>query len=436
LYKYVQEFYPEYNISRRMVWNFLSKQETHQRFSPVKRTKDIQHTVLEEPKKQIGIDLVDMGNYEYKGFKYILTCIDMFSKKAYAEALPNKEAATVTKAMEKIINDQLFYTSSIRSDRGSEFIDKGFKEMLAKYNIKQVLSLAGKPQSNGQIERFNRTLKRALIIGMQIQGNNNWVKILPQFVQNYNNSVHSVTGKTPNEVDEEDNDSVLEDISKKISKSVVSRNENDKPRFKIGDQVRVKLPEENRKHGENWSRKTYRIFKVLQPKNKVSSVTYFIQNGKEKLKQKYYNNDLLYVPGIQNKLDDPEYHIVSKIIKPLIHQKEPSFEIKWKNKKDHTIEPRSTLIEDVPKMIRTFEREHNVEWRNGRCYYDEKTAGKNSRRKKTTNPKAKKQTPSLPSPLPPKSPQPKTTKIINSSVNQTNVPQGQRQKKKKVFVDV
>ena len=156
---------------------------------------------------------------------------------------------------------------------------------------------------------------------MQIQGNNNWVKILPQFVQNYNNSVHSVTGKTPNEVDEEDNESVLEDISKKISKSVVSRNENDKPRFKIGDQVRVKLPEEDRKHGENWSRKTYRVFQVLQPKNKVSSVTYFIQDGEEKLKHKYYNNDLLFVPGIQNKLEDPEYEIVTKIIKPLIHQK-------------------------------------------------------------------------------------------------------------------
>ena len=37
LYKYVQEFYPEYNISRRMVWNFLSKQETHQRFAPQSR---------------------------------------------------------------------------------------------------------------------------------------------------------------------------------------------------------------------------------------------------------------------------------------------------------------------------------------------------------------------------------------------------------------
>ena len=205
---------------------------------------------------------------------------------------------------------------------------------------------------------------------MQIQGNNNWVKILPQLVQNYNDSIHSVTGKSPNQLDIEDDEQILNEVQKKISHSVVSRNENDKPRFRVGDQVRVKLPEEDRKHGENWSRKTYRVFKVLQPKNKVSSVTYFIQNGKEKLKQKYYNNDLLYVPGIQNKLDDPEYHIVSKIIKPLIHQKEPSFEIKWKGKREHTIEPRSTLIEDVPKMIRTFEREHNLEWWNGRVYFD------------------------------------------------------------------
>ena len=126
-----------------------------------------------------------------KNFKYVLMCIDMFSKKAYAEALPNKEAPTVTKAMEKSINDQLFYTSSIRSDNGSEFIDKGFKEMLAKYNIKQVFGLPKKPWSNGQVERLNRTLKRALIIGMQILGNNNWVKILPQFVHNYNNSAFS-----------------------------------------------------------------------------------------------------------------------------------------------------------------------------------------------------------------------------------------------------
>jgi len=71
----------------------------------------------------------------------------------------------------------------------------------------------------------------------------------------------------------------------------------------------------------------------------------------------------------------------------LIHQKEPSFEIKWKGKREHTIEPRSTFIEDVPKMIKAFEREHNVEWRNGRCYYDEKRRKK--RREKIAEEKRK-----------------------------------------------
>ena len=94
------------------------------------------------------------------------------------------------------------------------------------------------------------------------------------------------------------------------------------------------------------------------------------------------------------------------------------------------------MIEDVPKMIRAFEKEHNVEWRNGRCYYDEKERKEKMAGKKKTNPKAKKPTPSLPSPLPPKPPQPKTSKIINSSVNQTNVIQGQRKRQKKVVLDL
>jgi len=75
-----------------MVYNWLAKQELHQRFQQANKTKDIQHTVLEDPHKQIGIDLVDMQNYEYDGYKYILTAIDLFSKKAYAIALRDKEA--------------------------------------------------------------------------------------------------------------------------------------------------------------------------------------------------------------------------------------------------------------------------------------------------------------------------------------------------------
>ena len=224
LYKYIQEHFPNSKISRRMVYNWLSRQELHQRFQQVRHTKNIQHTVLEEPKKQIGIDLVNMEHYEHNGYKYILTGIDFFSKKAYARPLKDKEAKTVTKAMEDLIKNEIHYVSSIRSDNGSEFIADDFKKLLDKYEIKQVFSLAGKPQSNGQIENFNKTLKRALIMGMKINKNNDWISILHKIINNFNESIHSVTKHKPNDLDIEDDDDILDDVKDEILDSAKIKN--------------------------------------------------------------------------------------------------------------------------------------------------------------------------------------------------------------------
>ena len=47
----------------------------------------------------------------------------------------------------------------IISDNGGQFISKDFKELLVLLNIGHTLTSANHPQSNGKIERFNRTLK-------------------------------------------------------------------------------------------------------------------------------------------------------------------------------------------------------------------------------------------------------------------------------------
>ena len=88
-----------------------------------------------------------MAKYEYDNYKYIFTAIDLFSKKSYAYPLFNKNDAY--KALRKLIRDSKGQISSIRSDRGSEFIDNKFKSILEDNNIKQILSLVHKPQSNG-----------------------------------------------------------------------------------------------------------------------------------------------------------------------------------------------------------------------------------------------------------------------------------------------
>ena len=90
------------------------------------------------PNTILVIDLVNMEKFEVKGFKYLLNCIDMGSRFVYSQAMKNKTDTEVLKAFKKI------YTQSkvraIRSDNGSEFINKKFVDFLEKNDVKQILS--------------------------------------------------------------------------------------------------------------------------------------------------------------------------------------------------------------------------------------------------------------------------------------------------------
>jgi transposase InsO family protein len=67
------------------------------------------------------------------------------------------------------------YTQSkiraIRSDNGSEFTNNKFKIFLKENDIKQILSEAGKPQSNGMIEPANATIKELIQKSVKLNQN-------------------------------------------------------------------------------------------------------------------------------------------------------------------------------------------------------------------------------------------------------------------------
>ena len=50
----------------------------------------------------------------------------------------------------------------IQSDQGTHFVNEVIKELTKKFQVKHSLSLPYHPQSNGLIERFNRTLYEGL----------------------------------------------------------------------------------------------------------------------------------------------------------------------------------------------------------------------------------------------------------------------------------
>ena len=111
------------------------------------------------PNKILAMDLVNMEKFQVKGYKYLFNAIDMSSRFVYSVALKNKSDAEVLKGFKKIYNQSK--PRAVRSDNGSEFINKKFTDYLEKNGIKQILAEAGKPQSNGMIERANATIKNS-----------------------------------------------------------------------------------------------------------------------------------------------------------------------------------------------------------------------------------------------------------------------------------
>ncbi|KAF8753927.1 hypothetical protein RHS01_06729 [Rhizoctonia solani] len=82
------------------------------------------------------------------------------------------------------------------SDQGRVFNNKFLKALYQRLGIDPHFSLAYHPQSDGQTERVNPTVKHFLRAYSGIN-QKDWVKWLPMAEFAYNNAVHSSTGKSP-----------------------------------------------------------------------------------------------------------------------------------------------------------------------------------------------------------------------------------------------
>ena len=162
--------------SRRQIADWLKQQEVNQIYTPSKGKAKTIKSSMTTPNKILGMDLVNMEKFQVKGYKYLLNAIDMSSRFIYSVALKNKTEKEVSDGFKKIYNKSKI--KAIRSDNGSEFINKKFKEYLEKNGIKQILGEAGKPQSNGMIERANGSIKELIQKSIEMNEKNDWAKNL------------------------------------------------------------------------------------------------------------------------------------------------------------------------------------------------------------------------------------------------------------------
>lgn len=245
-------------------------------------------------------DLVEMIPYASgNNMKYILTVINIFSKKAYARGVKNKGAREVTRAMESILDSIGHPISNLHVDNGKEFYNSSMKSMLRRRNINMYSTYTTKKAA--MVERFNRTLKNKMWKQFSMRGSHKWTDILQSLIAEYNDSVHRTIHMKPNDVDKSDERYLLNTVYRQANLPLR------KLKFKVGDFVRISKYKHIFEKGytPNWTTEIFKVKRIQQ----TNPVTFLLAdlNGQD-IRGSFYIEELLPVAN-------PELYLVEKIIK-------------------------------------------------------------------------------------------------------------------------
>ncbi|GBG78497.1 hypothetical protein CBR_g26526 [Chara braunii] len=153
------------------------------------------------PGESVSIDFTNMGKVSTKGNSQVMVIVDRFSK--FLNLIPLPPYAPTELVIEEFHQQYILQygpPKTLMSDRDTRFISKDWKDFTAQiYDIKLNMTSGRHPEANGLAEEINQTvtqLLRALIVPDQ----NTWDKDLHKVNGLYNNSIHSATGVTPNQL--------------------------------------------------------------------------------------------------------------------------------------------------------------------------------------------------------------------------------------------
>ena len=257
-------------------------------------------------------DLVDMSQYSKmnKGYKYIFTNIDVFSKIAYAFPLKSKKIQDIKPCFEKIFkNDKPKF---IWSDKEPAFLSKEMQNFFKNNNVK--IYHTNSHLKAVIIERFNRSLRELMMKEFVKNNNTVWYNILTKLIKIYNNRYHSTIKMKPNQVNKSN--------EKYIKEKIYTYNKTSKiPKFKINDLVRISLKRRylfDKPSGNiKWSEELFKIHSI----NKSNVITYKIKD---------LNNNIIegifYERELQKSKNNSEIYIIEKIIR----KNKDKYLVKWK----------------------------------------------------------------------------------------------------------
>ena len=232
------------------------------------------------------IDLITMIKYskQNKNYKYILTVIDFFSKYSWCYPLKSKKSEEIINSFKDIFKKSKRKSNFIQSDEGTEFTNIQIETFFKNNDIK--CHTYDRDIKCSICERYNRTILNKTYKNFSLNNNTIWINDLDKLVNKYNNSYHRSIKMKP----------IL--ASKKSNENIIRNNlynfkiTNKKPKFSIGDKVRVSLLKNSfvKSYTSHYSQEIFTIDDI-----KTSNVHYYSLKDLqgEKIDGSFYEQELL-----------------------------------------------------------------------------------------------------------------------------------------------
>ena len=239
----------------KAVKQWLSEQDAYTLHKPVRIRFKRRRVIVGGRNHQWQADLVDLSKLkkDNDGYVFLLTVIDVFSKRAWCVPLKNKSASSLVTALKGLLVN--IAPTTLQTDKGLEFLNRSVRRLLKEHGVHH-FSTHNEETKASIVERFNRTLKTRMWRYFTKYQTVRYIDALQDFVQSYNDTYHRSIGMAPSQVNATNQEEVWQRLYGHDGKGV--------PKFKVDDRVRISKAKRRFEKGymANWSEELFTIREV------------------------------------------------------------------------------------------------------------------------------------------------------------------------------
>lgn len=156
----------------------------------------LQQYLVGAPMERVAVDILGPFPATDSGNRYVLVAMDYFTKWPEAYAVPDQSATTTAERLVEEMFARFGVPAELHSDQGRNFESQVFSEVCRRLGVSKTRTTPLHPQSDGLVERFNRTLATQLAI-LTSQHQRDWDRHLPLVLWSYRTAVQESSQCTP-----------------------------------------------------------------------------------------------------------------------------------------------------------------------------------------------------------------------------------------------